>query len=94
MKGEEEKNMSRCLVLILEPIENIRDEQDLRKKTLKITDFGLAKKQVTSSSTSAAGTYPWMSPECIRYGKFSMKSDVWRFNHLSVNGHELSYISI
>ncbi|CAF4626144.1 unnamed protein product, partial [Rotaria magnacalcarata] len=26
---------------------------------------------------SAAGTFPWMSPECIRSNEFSTKSDVW-----------------
>lgn len=67
------------LVLILEPIEDIFNDEELRKKTLKITDFGLAKRQMNSSSASAAGTYPWMSPECIRNGEYSVKSDVWRF---------------
>lgn len=66
------------LVLIVEAIENIHDDNELLLKTLKITDFGLAKKQLQSSSTSAAGTYPWMSPECIRSNEFSTKSDVWR----------------
>ena len=41
-------------------------------------DFGLARKQLQSSSMSTAGTFPWMSPECIRNNEFSTKSDVWR----------------
>jgi len=66
------------LVLILEGIENVLDERELIMKTLKITDFGLAKKQVQSSSMTTAGTFAWMSPECIRNNQFSIKSDVWR----------------
>ncbi len=66
------------LVLILEPIDDVCDDNELLRKTLKITDFGLARKQVQSSSTSAAGTFAWMSPECIRNSEFSTKSDVWR----------------
>lgn len=67
-----------CLVLVLEAIDDIYDDHDLLKKTLKITDFGLAKKQLQSSSMSTAGTFAWMSPECIRNSEFSTKSDVWR----------------
>jgi len=69
-------------ILILEPINDIHDDQDLSTKTLKITDFGLARKQIQSSSTSAAGTFAWMSPECIRNNEFSTKSDVWSFGVL------------
>jgi mitogen-activated protein kinase kinase kinase 9 len=67
-----------CLVLVLEGIEDVHNDNELLQKTLKITDFGLAKKQKQSSSVSAAGTFPWMSPECIRNNEFSTKSDVWR----------------
>ena len=66
------------LVLILESIDNIHNDDELLHKTMKITDFGLARKQLQSSRMSAAGTYPWMSPECIRNNEFSTKSDVWR----------------
>lgn len=66
------------LVLILEAIADVYDDSDLLVKTLKITDFGLARKQLQSSSMSAAGTFAWMSPECIRNSEFSTKSDVWR----------------
>ena len=66
------------LVLILESIVDIYNDSDLLVKTLKITDFGLARKQLQSSSMSAAGTFAWMSPECIRNNEFSTKSDVWR----------------
>ncbi|CAF3604797.1 unnamed protein product [Rotaria sp. Silwood1] len=69
-------------ILILEAIENIHNESELLYKTLKITDFGLARKQLQSSSMSAAGTFPWMSPECIRNNEFSTKSDVWSFGVL------------
>ncbi len=67
-----------CLVLILEKIDDVHDDNELLQKTLKITDFGLARKQIQSSSMSTAGTFAWMSPECIRNNEFSTKSDVWR----------------
>ena len=66
------------LVLILETINDIYDDNELLEKTLKITDFGLARSQLQSSSMSTAGTFAWMSPECIRNNEFSTKSDVWR----------------
>jgi len=66
------------VVLILETINDIYDDNELIEKTLKITDFGLARKQLQSSSMSTAGTFAWMSPECIRSNEFSTKSDVWR----------------
>jgi len=66
------------LVLIFEFISDVHNDGDLLQKTLKITDFGLARKQLQTSSMSAAGTFAWMSPECIRNSEFSTKSDVWR----------------
>ncbi|CAF1554732.1 unnamed protein product, partial [Rotaria sordida] len=64
-------------ILILEHINDVHDDSDLLQKTLKITDFGLARKQLQTSSVSTAGTFAWMSPECIRNTEFSTKSDVW-----------------
>ena len=62
-------------VLIMEPIEN----GDVYDKTLKITDFGLARDEVSLKSTSSeAGTYAWMAPEVINSRLFSRASDVWR----------------
>lgn len=61
-------------VLILEPVE--RDE--LSNKTLKITDFGLAREWHRTTKMSAAGTYAWMAPEVIKLSLFSKSSDVWR----------------
>lgn len=61
-------------VLILEPVE--RD--DLSGKTLKITDFGLAREWHRTTKMSAAGTYAWMAPEVIKLSLFSKSSDVWR----------------
>ncbi|XP_058843283.1 mitogen-activated protein kinase kinase kinase 9-like isoform X2 [Acipenser ruthenus] len=46
-------------ILILEKVEN----EDLGNKTLKITDFGLAREWHKTTKMSAAGTYAWMAPE-------------------------------
>ncbi|CAF3436491.1 unnamed protein product [Rotaria sp. Silwood1] len=69
-------------ILILEHINDVHNDSDLLHKTLKITDFGLARKQLQTSSVSTAGTFAWMSPECIRNTEFSTKSDVWSFGVL------------
>ncbi|XP_061916220.1 mitogen-activated protein kinase kinase kinase 10 isoform X1 [Entelurus aequoreus] len=65
-------------ILILEPME--RDE--LSRKTLKITDFGLAREWHQTTKMSAAGTYAWMAPEVIKLSLFSKSSDVWSFGVL------------
>lgn len=54
-------------VLISESI----DDGDLRGKTLKITDFGLAREAYNTTRMSAAGTYAWMPPEVIKAGTYS-----------------------
>ncbi|TRZ05969.1 hypothetical protein HGM15179_021138, partial [Zosterops borbonicus] len=51
---------------------------DVSGKTLKITDFGLAREWQKTTKMSAAGTYAWMAPEVIRASTFSKGSDVWR----------------
>ncbi|KAK1785134.1 hypothetical protein P4O66_018544 [Electrophorus voltai] len=67
-----------CGILILEPVE--RD--NLSGKTLKITDFGLAREWHRTTKMSAAGTYAWMAPEVIKLSLFSKSSDVWSFGVL------------
>lgn len=62
------------LVLLKEYVEN----DDLRFKTLKITDFGLAREMYKTTRMSAAGTYAWMAPEVIKKSTYSKSSDVWR----------------
>lgn len=62
-------------ILILESVEN----NDLRNKKLKITDFGLAREIHSVEYMSAAGTYAWMAPEVIKNSVFSKASDVWSF---------------
>ncbi|XP_057328795.1 uncharacterized protein LOC130669759 isoform X3 [Microplitis mediator] len=62
-------------VLLSEPIEN----DDLQYKTLKITDFGLAREVYKTTRMSAAGTYAWMAPEVIKQSTFSKASDVWSY---------------
>ncbi|KAG9336752.1 hypothetical protein JZ751_003100 [Albula glossodonta] len=66
------------LVLILEKVE----KEDLSNKTLKITDFGLAREWHRTTKMSAAGTYAWMAPEVIRSSTFSKGSDVWSYGVL------------
>lgn len=61
-------------VLLLEKIEN----DDIHNKTLKITDFGLAREWHRTTKMSAAGTYAWMAPEVIKSSMFSKGSDIWR----------------
>ncbi|XP_067124061.1 mitogen-activated protein kinase kinase kinase 11-like isoform X2 [Centruroides vittatus] len=62
-------------VLLSEAIEN----GDLSNKTLKITDFGLAREVYKTTRMSAAGTYAWMAPEVIKTSTFSKGSDVWSY---------------
>lgn len=64
-------------VLLKEPIEN----DDLQFKTLKITDFGLAREVIQTTTMSAAGTYAWMAPEVISKSLYSKNSDVWRYDN-------------
>ncbi|XP_076846374.1 mitogen-activated protein kinase kinase kinase 10 [Brachyhypopomus gauderio] len=65
-------------ILILEPVER----EDLGGRTLKITDFGLAREWHRTTKMSAAGTYAWMAPEVIKLSLFSKSSDVWSFGVL------------
>lgn len=65
-------------ILILEPV----TWDDLTGKTLKITDFGLAREWHQTTKMSAAGTYAWMAPEVIKLSLFSKSSDVWSFGVL------------
>ncbi|XP_055309714.1 mitogen-activated protein kinase kinase kinase-like [Sitodiplosis mosellana] len=63
--------------------ERIDEHDDLRNKTLKITDFGLAHEDLglahSTMQMSAAGTCQWMSLELIKCGQFSKASDVWSY---------------
>ncbi|XP_059619854.1 mitogen-activated protein kinase kinase kinase-like isoform X2 [Phlebotomus argentipes] len=65
-------------VLISEAIEG----DNLHNKTLKITDFGLAREVYKTTRMSAAGTYAWMPPEVIKCGTYSKASDVWSYGVL------------
>ncbi|KAL5008956.1 hypothetical protein ScPMuIL_014537 [Solemya velum] len=62
-------------VLILEPIEIMISVT----KTIKITDFGLARELYKTTRMSAAGTYAWMAPEVIKSSRYSKSSDVWSY---------------
>ncbi|NXI96360.1 M3K21 kinase, partial [Psophia crepitans] len=65
-------------VLLLEKMEN----DDICNKTLKITDFGLAREWHRTTKMSAAGTYAWMAPEVIKSSMFSKGSDIWSYGVL------------
>ncbi|XP_017064378.1 uncharacterized protein LOC108103421 isoform X3 [Drosophila eugracilis] len=65
-------------VLIYEAIEG----NHLQQKTLKITDFGLAREMYNTQRMSAAGTYAWMPPEVISSSTYSKSSDVWSYGVL------------
>ncbi len=54
------------------------EEDSIEGKTLKITDFGLAREWHKTTKMSTAGTYAWMAPEVIKSSTFSKGSDVWR----------------
>ena len=60
-------------------LEGVDKEDDLQLKTLKITDFGLARESSNTTRMSAAGTYAWMAPEVIKHSTFSKASDVWSY---------------
>ena len=70
------RDLKSANVLILEQISK---EEDLLFKTLKITDFGLARESSNTTRMSAAGTYAWMAPEVIKTSTFSKASDVWSY---------------
>lgn len=62
--------------------EAILSDDMLEEKTLKITDFGLAREVYKTTRMSAAGTYAWMPPEVIKNSTFSHASDVWSYGVL------------
>ncbi|KAK2531508.1 hypothetical protein Q9233_005760 [Columba guinea] len=65
-------------ILLLEKMEH----DDISNKTLKITDFGLAREWHRTTKMSAAGTYAWMAPEVIKSSMFSKGSDIWSYGVL------------
>ncbi|NWV94658.1 M3K21 kinase, partial [Machaerirhynchus nigripectus] len=70
--------LPRLQFLLLEKMEH----DDICNKTLKITDFGLAREWHRTTKMSAAGTYAWMAPEVIKSSMFSKGSDIWSYGVL------------
>jgi len=72
--------LSFVVVLLLESVSS----GDISNKTLKITDFGLAREAYrnTYSVSGIGGTYAWMAPEVIKQSTFTKASDVWRLETL------------
>lgn len=73
-------------VLIYEAIEG----NQLHQKTLKITDFGLAREMYNTQCMSAAGTYAWMPPEVISrsmYSKWVDHRSLCVYKRVEVNPH-------
>ncbi|KAL2079093.1 hypothetical protein ACEWY4_024837 [Coilia grayii] len=66
------------VILLAQPIE----QESMEGKTLKITDFGLAREWYKTTKMSTAGTYAWMAPEVIKSSTFSKGSDVWSYGVL------------
>nr|4UYA_A Chain A, MITOGEN-ACTIVATED PROTEIN KINASE KINASE KINASE MLK4 [Homo sapiens] len=65
-------------ILLLEKIEH----DDICNKTLKITDFGLAREWHRTTKMATAGAYAWMAPEVIKSSLFSKGSDIWSYGVL------------
>ncbi|CAH1637077.1 unnamed protein product [Spodoptera littoralis] len=72
----------KMLAYVLLLSEAILPDDQLEDKTLKITDFGLAREVYKTTRMSAAGTYAWMPPEVIKHSTFSHASDVWSYGVL------------
>lgn len=53
---------------------------------VKISDFGLARlldiDQPEYTVNSGKMPVKWLAPECLKYGVFTHKSDVWAFGKL------------
>lgn len=67
-------NTTVFIVLIKESLDDT-----LWNKTIKISDFGLAREMHKTTKMSTAGTYAWMAPEVIKLSTYSKSSDVWRY---------------
>ncbi|EKX31195.1 hypothetical protein GUITHDRAFT_83351, partial [Guillardia theta CCMP2712] len=59
------------------------DEEDVRKTSVKVTDYGLAEElaNCTHATVAAGQARPvrYMPPESLQRGRYSEKSDVWSF---------------
>ncbi|KAF7232920.1 hypothetical protein EG68_09397 [Paragonimus skrjabini miyazakii] len=68
-------------ILIREPLTKPYVDQELRRCTLLITDFGMAcrSSELIVSQQSKLGTVAYAAPEVCRQASFSCKSDVWSY---------------
>ncbi|OQR93366.1 protein kinase [Achlya hypogyna] len=49
------------------------------KKGTKLTDFGVARVDVQATMTAGVGTFRWMAPEVLMYGRYSVAADIYSF---------------
>ena len=63
--------------------QSISPDDDFENKTMKITDFGLAKpiefENQPQTSAQGGGTFAWMAPEVIKRSLYTHASDAWSF---------------
>ncbi|KDO22025.1 TKL protein kinase [Saprolegnia parasitica CBS 223.65] len=52
------------------------------KKGTKLTDFGVARVDVQATMTAGVGTFRWMAPEVLMYGRYSVAADIYSFGML------------
>lgn len=66
-----------CAVLLEHEV-NLQSPSTITSNSVKICDFGSAR-LLSETHRQSSQTVSWLSPEAIRYGRYSTSSDVWRY---------------